>query len=182
MLSCVLLFATPWTAACQASLSFTISQSLPKIHIIEPVMPLNHVILCHPLSPAFCKYTPLKKKSQMLSMCVMRPDLGAQFKHLASSSNVKAVVPAESDSHPPSPSLTSVLLSMWAACTPNPRHPDLGQQTTSFPTDHISPSAGGASKWEDVAHEPSLGFLSKTISIFPIYLPLPLLMACHFQD
>ena len=43
------LFVTPWTAACQASLSFTISQSLPKLMSIESVMPSNHLILCHPL-------------------------------------------------------------------------------------------------------------------------------------
>ena len=42
-------FVTPWTAACQASLSFTISQSLLKLMSIELVMPSNHLILCHPL-------------------------------------------------------------------------------------------------------------------------------------
>ena len=45
----VQLFATPWTAARQASLSFTISQSLLKLMSIESVMPSNHLILCHPL-------------------------------------------------------------------------------------------------------------------------------------
>ena len=49
LLSCVQLFATPWTAACQASLSFTISQSLPKPMSIESVMPSNHLILYCPL-------------------------------------------------------------------------------------------------------------------------------------
>ena len=49
LLSCVWLFVTPWTAACQASLSFTISQSLLKLTSIELVMPSNHLILCHPL-------------------------------------------------------------------------------------------------------------------------------------
>ena len=46
-LSCVWLFATPWTAGCQASLSITISQSLLKLMSIESVMPSNHLILCH---------------------------------------------------------------------------------------------------------------------------------------
>jgi len=45
----VWLFVTPWTAACQASLSFTISWSLLKLMCIESVMPSNHLILCHPL-------------------------------------------------------------------------------------------------------------------------------------
>ena len=41
--------ATPWTAACQTSLSFTISWSFLKLMSIESVMPSNHLILCHPL-------------------------------------------------------------------------------------------------------------------------------------
>ena len=48
-LSRVRLFATPWTAARQASLSFAISWSLPKFISIESVMPSNHLILCCPL-------------------------------------------------------------------------------------------------------------------------------------
>ena len=40
---------TPWTAAGQASLSITSSQSLPKLMSIESVMSPNHLILCHPL-------------------------------------------------------------------------------------------------------------------------------------
>ena len=45
----VRLFVTPWTTACQASLSFTNSWSLLKLMSIESVMPSNHLILCHPL-------------------------------------------------------------------------------------------------------------------------------------
>jgi len=48
-LSHVQLFAMPWTAACQASLFFTISRSLLKHMSIELVMPSNHLILCRPL-------------------------------------------------------------------------------------------------------------------------------------
>ena len=48
-LSYVRLFATPWIAASQASLSITNSRSLPKLMPIESVMPSNHLILCHPL-------------------------------------------------------------------------------------------------------------------------------------
>ena len=47
-LSRVRLFVTPWTAACQASLSITNSQSPPKPMSIESVMPPNHLILCCP--------------------------------------------------------------------------------------------------------------------------------------
>ena len=49
LLSRVWLFATPWTAAHQASLSITSSQSLPKLMSIESVIPSNYLILCHPL-------------------------------------------------------------------------------------------------------------------------------------
>ena len=48
-LSHVRLFATPWTAAHQASLFITNSQSLPKLMSIESVMPSSHLILCRPL-------------------------------------------------------------------------------------------------------------------------------------
>ena len=49
-LSCVQLFVTTWTVAHQASLSFTISQSLQKLMSTESVMSSNHLILCHPFS------------------------------------------------------------------------------------------------------------------------------------
>ena len=45
----VLLFMTPWTAACQDSLSITNSRSLLKLMSIELLMPYNHLILCRPL-------------------------------------------------------------------------------------------------------------------------------------
>ena len=48
-LSRVQLFVTPWTAACQASLSITNFQRLLKLMSIESVIPSNHLILCHPL-------------------------------------------------------------------------------------------------------------------------------------
>ena len=50
-LSRVQLFVTPWTAAHQASLSITYSQSLLKLTSIESVMPSKHLILCRPLLP-----------------------------------------------------------------------------------------------------------------------------------
>ena len=49
LLSHVRLFSTPWTAACQTSLSITNSWSLLKLMFIESVMPSNHFILCCPL-------------------------------------------------------------------------------------------------------------------------------------
>ena len=49
LISQVLLFVTSWTAACQASLSLSILQSLFKLMSIESVIPSNHLILCRPL-------------------------------------------------------------------------------------------------------------------------------------
>ena len=49
MFSRVQLFVIPWTAACQASLSITISWSLLKLISIESLMSSDHLILCHPL-------------------------------------------------------------------------------------------------------------------------------------
>ena len=56
-LSCVWIFATPWTAAHQASLSITNSQSSPKLMCIESVMPSSHLILCRPLLLGNPKYS-----------------------------------------------------------------------------------------------------------------------------
>ena len=64
-LSCVWLLATPWTAACQASLSFTLSQSLLKLVSVESVMPFNHLILCHPFSS--CLQSFLASRSFLMS-------------------------------------------------------------------------------------------------------------------
>ena len=56
LLSHVHLFVTPWTAACQASLSITNPQSLPRLMSIKSVMPSNHLILRRPLllPPSIC--------------------------------------------------------------------------------------------------------------------------------
>ena len=50
LLSCVQLFATPWTAACQLCLSSTVFWILFKLMSVESGMPSNHLILCHPFS------------------------------------------------------------------------------------------------------------------------------------
>ena len=65
-LSCVRLFATPWTAACQASLSITNSWSLLKLMFIDSVIPSNHLILCCPpflLLPIFPNFRVFSNES-----------------------------------------------------------------------------------------------------------------------
>ena len=60
----VQLFATPWTTACQASLSITNSRSLLKLMSIELVMPSNHLILCHSF-PSHLQSFPASGSSQV---------------------------------------------------------------------------------------------------------------------
>ena len=68
-LSRVQLFATPWPAALQASLSITNSWSLPKLMSIESVMPSSHLILCHPiLLPSF--FPSIRVFSNESALCI----------------------------------------------------------------------------------------------------------------
>ena len=73
MLSRVRLFATPWTAARQASLSITNSWSLLKLKCIEPVMPSNHLILCYPLLRPPSIFPSIRIFSNELVLCVRWP-------------------------------------------------------------------------------------------------------------
>ena len=72
-LSWVQLFANTWTAACQASLSFTISQSLLKLMSIESVMPSRHLFLCHPLPLLLSTYPSIRVFSNELAICIRWP-------------------------------------------------------------------------------------------------------------
>ena len=75
-LSHVQLFMTPWTAACQASLFFTISWSLLKLTSIESVMPSHYLILCHPLlllPSIFCSITVFSNES---ALCIRWLNIG----------------------------------------------------------------------------------------------------------
>ena len=72
-LSRVGLFATPWTAACQASLSLTISQSLLRLMSIESVMPSNHLILCRSLHLLPSIFPSIRVFSNELALCIRWP-------------------------------------------------------------------------------------------------------------
>ena len=73
-LSRVQLFVTPWTAACQASLCITNSQSLLKLMSIELVMPSNHLILCHPLFLLPSIFTNIRVFSSGSVLCIRWPN------------------------------------------------------------------------------------------------------------
>ena len=70
MLWRVSFFATPWTATCQASLSFTIFQSLLKLMSNESVMPSNHLVLCRPLLLLPSIFLSIRVFSNMLAVCI----------------------------------------------------------------------------------------------------------------
>ena len=72
-LSCVWLFVTPWTAACQASLSFTYSPSLLKLRSIESVMPSNHFIHFRPLLLLPSIFPSIKVFSSESFLCIRWP-------------------------------------------------------------------------------------------------------------
>ena len=72
-LSCVQFFATPWTAAHQASLSITISWSLLKPMSIESVMLSSHLILCHPLLLLPSIFPSIRVFSSELVICIRWP-------------------------------------------------------------------------------------------------------------
>ena len=72
-LSRVQLFATPWTAAWQASLSITNSRSLPKFMSTELVMPSNDLILCHPLLLPSSIFPSIRVFSNESALCIRWP-------------------------------------------------------------------------------------------------------------
>ena len=73
LLSRVQLFVTPWTVACQASLSINNSQSLPKLMSIELVMPSNHLILCRPLLFLPSIFPSIRVFSNQSALCIRWP-------------------------------------------------------------------------------------------------------------
>ena len=77
LLSCLWLFVTPWTAACQTPLSSTIFQSLLKFMSVELVMPSNHLILCHPLLPLPSIFHSIRVFSNKSTLCMGGQSIGA---------------------------------------------------------------------------------------------------------
>ena len=82
LLSCVQLIVTPWTAACQACLSLTISQSLLKFKSIESVMLSNHLIFCHALLLLTSVFPSLRFFTHESALCIGWPTvLEFQLQH-----------------------------------------------------------------------------------------------------
>ena len=77
MLSRVQLFASPWTAACQASLSITNSRSSLRLMSIESVMPSSHLILCRPLHFLPSIFPSIRVFSNESVLCIRWPKYGS---------------------------------------------------------------------------------------------------------
>ena len=73
LLSRVRIFATPCTATCQASLSFTISQSLLRLMSIESVVRSNHLIICHPFLLLPSVFPRIRKIDPESALCIKWP-------------------------------------------------------------------------------------------------------------
>ena len=101
-LSCVRLFATPWTAARQASLSITNSWSPPKPISMESMMPPNHLILCHPLLLLPLIFLSIRVFSNKSALCIKWP------KHWSFSFNI-----SPSNEHPRLISFSSSFRMDW---------------------------------------------------------------------
>ena len=92
LLSCVRLFATPWTAACQASLSITNSWSLLKLMSIESVMPSNHLILCRPLFLPPSIFPSIRVFSNELVLHIRRPKYWSFSFNISSSNEYSGLI------------------------------------------------------------------------------------------
>ena len=88
-LSLVQLSVTPWTAAPQASLSITNSQSLLKLMSIETVVPSNHLILCHPLLLLPLIFPSIRVFSNELVLCIRWPMYWSFSFNISPSKNIQ---------------------------------------------------------------------------------------------
>ena len=98
MLSHVRFFVTPWTAARQASLSITNSQSLLKLMPIESVMPSNHLILCHHLLLLPSIFPSIRVFSNESVLCIRWPKYWSFSFSISSSNEYSALISFRMDS------------------------------------------------------------------------------------
>ena len=132
-LICVWLFATPWTAARQASLSITNSQSLPKLMSIQLVMPSSHLILCRPVLLLPLVPLSIRVFSNELTLRMKWPKLASAW-----------VLPMNTQDWSPSGwtgwiSLQSKGLSRVFSNTTVQKHQFFGTQLSSQSNSHIHP-------------------------------------------
>ena len=95
LLSCIQLFATPWAAACQVSLSFVIFQSLLKLLSIESVMLSNHLVLCCPLLLLPSNFTNIRVSSNESCLRIRGQRIGASASVSVLPVNIQDCFPLE---------------------------------------------------------------------------------------
>ena len=94
----VRLFTTPWTTACQASLSITNSQSLLKLMPLESVMPYNHLILCHSLLLLPSIFPSIRVFSNESALRIRRPKCWSFSFNISSSNECSGLISYNMDS------------------------------------------------------------------------------------
>ena len=125
-LSCVQLFATPWIAACQASLSITTSRSSLRLTSIESVMPSSHLIHCHPLLLLPPIPPTIRVCSNESTLCMRRPKYWSFSFCIILSKEIPGLI-----------SLQSKGLSRVFSNTTVQKHQFFGAQPSSQPNSHI---------------------------------------------
>jgi len=96
LLGHVQIFATPWTASCQASLCFTVSQSMLKLMSIESVMLSNHLIFCRPLL-LLSIFPSISVFSNELGLCIRSPKCWSYSFSLSPSSEYSGLISFRTD-------------------------------------------------------------------------------------
>ena len=108
LLSHIWLFAIPWTAAYQASLSITNSLSLLKLMSIELVMPSNHLILCHPLLLLPSIFPSIRVFSNESVLCIRWPSVGVSASASVLATNGSPCSSRDSQESSPIPQFESI--------------------------------------------------------------------------
>ena len=107
-LSHVWLFAIPWTAAYQASLSIIKSQSLLKLMSIELVMPFIHLILCHPLLLLPSIFSGIRVFTNESVLCIRWPSVGVSASASVLATNGSPCSSRDSQESSPIPQFESI--------------------------------------------------------------------------
>ena len=133
-LSHVQLFATPWTAERQASLSITISRNLLKLMSIESVMPFSHLILCHPLLPLHSIFPNIRVFSNESTLLIRWPDYWASASTSVFPVNIQDWFPLGSTALSP---LQSKGLSRVLSITTDQKHQFFSAEPSLWSNSHL---------------------------------------------
>ena len=133
-LSPIWLFATPWTAACQASLTSTISRHLLKFMSIELMILFNHLILCHPLLLLSSIFPRIRVFSNESALCITWPKFCSFSFSITPWMNIQSWFPLELTGLI---SLQSKGLSRVFSNTAVQKHQFFGAQPSSQSNSHI---------------------------------------------